>query len=63
MPTLRLSPQEAKVLAARRKRAKGHNATIYKVIDHIKRKAEKVDPLEAATLNGVLGDLRKMLRL
>ena len=62
MPKLNLTTKEAAALAAKRKRDKAWNAPVMAAVEVIKRRLKKADPLEAAVIQAVLQDLRRMIR-
>jgi len=64
MPKLTLTTKEAASLAAKRKRDKAFNAAMMVAVEAVKKrmKGSANDALQAATLNLVLTDLRKLLR-
>lgn len=62
MTTLKLSSTEARLVRNRRARNKARNAVLYEVVDRIKLRLKKADPIEAAIVNSVVGDLRRMVR-
>jgi hypothetical protein len=63
MPKLILSKDEAAALKRRRARNKAWNTAIQAAADSVRKRLKACqDPLQAATLNEVLGDIRRMLR-
>lgn len=62
MPTLKLTSDEAKRLKAKRARDKARNTVLYEVVDRIKPRLKKADPMEAAIVSSILGDIRKLVR-
>lgn len=62
MPTLKLTPDEAKRLKAKRARDKARNTVLYEVVDRIKPRLKKADPIEAAIVTSILTDIRKLVR-
>jgi hypothetical protein len=62
MPTLKLTTDEAKRLKAKRARDKARNTVLYEVVDRIKPRLKKADPIEAAIVNSILHDIRKLVR-
>jgi hypothetical protein len=62
MPTLKLTTDEAKRLKAKRARDKAYNTVLYEVVNRLKPRLKKADPIEAAIVTSVLADIRKMVR-
>lgn len=62
MPKMQLSSTEAAALKRKRARDKSWNATVMTCIETIKRRQKGSDALQAATLNAIVGDLRKLIR-
>lgn len=62
MPTLKLTGDEAKRLKAKRARDKSRNTVLYEVVERIKPRLKKADPIEAAIVTSILADLRKLVR-
>jgi hypothetical protein len=62
MPTLKLTSDEAKRLKAKRARDKARNTVLYDVVDRIKPRLKKADPIEAAIVASILADIRKLVR-
>lgn len=62
MPTLRLSPAEAKRLQATRKRNEARNRVLTEIVAKLKPRLKAEDPLEVAITTAIISDLRKMIR-
>jgi hypothetical protein len=62
MPTLKLTSKEATSLAAKRKRDKAWNTTLQAVVEKVKPRLKGADPIEAAIVQAVLQDIRRMMR-
>lgn len=62
MPTVKLTAKEAASLAAKRKRDKAFNATLQAVVEKIKPRLKKADPIESAIVQSILQDVRRMMR-
>jgi hypothetical protein len=62
MPTLKLSSKEAATLKAKRSRDKAWNTTLQAVVEKVKPRLKKADPIEAAITQAILQDIRKLMR-
>ncbi len=62
MPMVRLSPAEAKRLAFTRRRNEARNKVLAEVVARLKPRLKAADPLEVAITEGILADVRRMVR-